>query len=69
MIKNKKSQYNFLSPILIIGVVVFCIPIVFTIFGIKLDEFIKTGSNVLGIFLILIGAVFSMNKANRQRGY
>ena len=69
---NKKGQYQMqesysgLSPVLIIGIVIFMIPFILPIMGIKgIPDIILNGCYGLGILTILIGGAMSIfNKSN-----
>jgi len=67
---NKKAQYypkpsyTHLSPLLIIGIVLLCIPVILNIFRVTLPDIIKGILYVVGILGILGGALMSMLSAS-----
>ena len=67
---NKKAQYyqpvpsySSVSPILVIGIIIVCLPFMLPLFGITINDFFKSLLYGTGIITILIGGVFSIFKA------
>jgi hypothetical protein len=63
---NKKAQYyprqsySYMSPILIIGIVIFVIPYLTLIFGVKFPGWLDTTFFWIGMLGIIGGAIHSM---------
>jgi len=59
-----RNSYTHVHPVLIIGIILFCIPFLLPIIHVSVNAFFKSVFNVSGIMLILIGAVLSIFNAS-----
>lgn len=68
---NKKAQYyqeprpsySAISPVFIIGIVMFCLPFVMPVFGVNMPNFIDNVLYGLGVIIILVGGMLSVYNA------
>jgi len=73
MLNNKKAQYyegpapsyTKVSPVLIIGIMFFCLPFLLPIIQIEIASWLKSTFNFLGLFGIIIGGLLSILKASQ----